>query len=282
MQSSILITRKDDLNRAPSLARSLLWTYKVEESTMKIPIVACAAAVALLASGTASAVGDVAYVSYTGGEPWGMPGNVNALNDVFGTGNWDRLYFPTAVGNGLWDYGFILMDGGDGADEEFVNFVNSNRADMENWVAGGGSLIINAARWYETYDFDLGFGITLHVGASDTGTADDTGHPIFDGPYGYTGDFFDGDSLAHDYVTGDGLTSLMTGDVGGSILAEKAYGSGHVIAGGLTLPFFGEHDLWTPNCAIMHRNLLDYGYAVPAPGALALLALAGCARRRRR
>lgn len=248
---------------------------------MKIPIGTCAVGALLLTTAAASAV-SVAYVSQTGGEPWGMYGNVNALNDVFGMGNWDRLDFPTAVGNGLWDYDMILMDGGDGADLEFVNFVNSYRPDMENWVYAGGSLIINAARWYETYDFDLGFGITLHDGDSDTGTALDLSHPIFDGPFGQTGDFFDGDYLAHDWLSGDGLTDLMRGDIGYPILAEKAYGAGHVIAGGLTLPFFGEHNLWTPNCAIMHRNLLDYAASVPAPGALTLLALAGCARRRRR
>jgi hypothetical protein len=249
---------------------------------MKIPMVVCATAVALLVSGTALAVGNVAYVSQTGGEPWGMPGNVNALNDVFGAGNWSRLDFPTAVGDGLWDYDFILLDGGDGANDQFTAFVNTYRTEMEDWVYAGGSLIINAARWSDGSDLDLGMGIIMHDGASDTGTADNTSHPIFDGPYGFTGDFFDGDSLAHDYITGDGLTSLMTGDIGYSILAEKQYGSGNVIAGGLTLPFFGEHDLWSANCDEFHRNLLAYGYSVPAPGALALLALAGCARRRRR
>jgi hypothetical protein len=249
---------------------------------MKIPMVACAAFAVLAISGTASAAGDVAYVSQTGGEPWGMSGNVHALNDVFGVGNWDRLDFPTAVGNGLWDYGFILLDGGDGATDQFTAFVNTYRADMEDWVSAGGSLIINAARWSDGSDLYLGMDITMHDGPSDTGTALDVTHPIFDGPFGYTGDFFEGDYLAHDWLSGDGFKELMRGDNGMPILVEKVYGGGNVIAGGLTLPFFGEHDLWSENCGPMHRNLLAYGYAVPAPGALALLALAGCARRRRR
>ncbi|MDY7109639.1 MAG: hypothetical protein SYC29_13475 [Planctomycetota bacterium] len=207
--------------------------------------------------------GSVAYVSGSSGEPWGMPGNVNALDDVFGPGAWTRLDFPTAVGNGLWSYDMIFMDGGDGTDAEFMAFVNANRADMENWVAAGGSLIINAGR-YDSSDLDLGFGMILHSGSSDTGTADNTSHPVYDGPWGFTGDFFDGDYLAHDYVTG--ATSLMTGDVGYPILAEKDYGAGHVVAGGLTLPFFGEHELWSDNCATFHRNLLAYAYSLAGGG----------------
>ncbi|UCD76137.1 MAG: hypothetical protein JSV91_04285 [Phycisphaerales bacterium] len=207
----------------------------------------------------------VAYVSEAGGEPWGYPGNLNALDDVFGPGNWDRLDFATAVGNGLWGYDLILMDGGNGATLEFIDFVNANRADMETWVNGGGWLIINAARWDDASDFDLGFGITLIDSGSSNGYAVDTSHPVYDGPFGTTGSDFSGSSLSHDYVTGAGLTSLMTGDHGFSILSEMNYGSGHVIAGGLTLPFFGEHDSWSPNCPIFHRNLLAYAGAGPNP-----------------
>ncbi|UCD74186.1 MAG: hypothetical protein JSV91_10390 [Phycisphaerales bacterium] len=252
---------------------------------MKMAIkVACAGAVAAAMSWTPLAVGDYAYVSGTGGEPWGMNGNVNAMNDVFGVGNWTRYDFPTAVGAGLWDNSFILMDGGDGATDEFDAFVNANRADMEAWVAAGGRLIIGRASWGGQNGLDLGFGVNIYNDmASDLGHAFDTSHPVYDGPYGFTGADFDGDYLAHDHLTGD-FTPLMYGDGGTDhvLLAEKAYGAGHAIFHGLTLPFFGEHDLWSPNCDEFHRNLLYYGYTVPGPGSLALLALAGVARRRRR
>jgi len=251
---------------------------------MKVPMVVSAAAVVLAAAwtSTALAAGSVAYVSQTGGEPWGMMGNVNALNDVFGAGGWDRLDFPTAVGNGLWDYDMIVMDGGDGATIQFIDFVNANRADMEAWTGAGGSLVIGAARWDDYSNFDLGFGITLIYQSGPDGWADDVTHPIFDGPWGATGDYFYGNSLYHDYITGGGLTSLMTGDNGQMILGEMAYGSGHVIAHGLTLPFFGESTGWSENCGTMHRNLFEYAARVPAPGALMLLGLAGLALRRRR
>lgn len=251
---------------------------------MKLAIkTVCACAVAAAMSWTPLAVGGFAYLSQAGGEPWGLNGNINAMDDVFGAGNWDRLDFPTAVGNGLWDHDFIFIDGGDGATLEFLDFVNANRADMENWVAAGGRLVIGAARWSNSDPFDLGFGVTLNDAGSELGYAFDTSHPVYDGPFGFAAGDFEGDSLAHDYLTGD-FTPLMYGESGESevLLAEKSYGSGHVIFHGLTLPFFGEDEAWSPNCGVFHRNLLFYGANVPAPGALALLALAGLARRRRR
>ncbi|MDY7110378.1 MAG: hypothetical protein SYC29_17250, partial [Planctomycetota bacterium] len=172
--------------------------------------------------------GTVAYVSGTGGEPWGQPGNVNALNDVFGTGNWDRLEFPSAVGNGLFEYDFIFIDGGDGADAEFTTFMNTYRADLETWVDRGGCLLLNAAR-YSGDVLDLGFGVALMQDYNFDGLAIDTSHPVFDGPFGFTGDTFAGDYLAHDSVAGDGITVLMKGEQGTAILAEQTYGDGHVV-----------------------------------------------------
>jgi len=212
------------------------------------------------AGAAAARAGGVAYVSQTGGEPWGVMGNVNALNDVFGVGNWTRLDFPTAVGNGLWGYDMIVLDGGDGATVEFIDFVNINRADMEAWTAAGGSLIIGAARWDDYSDFDLGFGMTLIYSGGLDGWADDVTHPVFDGPWGATGDYFYGSGLYHDHIAGAGFTSLMTGDNGQPILAERSFGAGHVIAHGLTLPFFGENSAWSDNCWTMHRNLFAYAH----------------------
>ncbi|MDY7109091.1 MAG: hypothetical protein SYC29_10700 [Planctomycetota bacterium] len=200
----------------------------------------------------------VAYVSWSGGEPFDEYGNVNALDDVFGPQQWKRLDFPTAVENELWEYDMIIMDGSAQGDHEFVEFVDDHRAEMESWVAAGGSLIINAARWYELDALDLGFGMVLRNGHSDDAIADDTSHPVCDGPYGTTGSFFEGGALAHDYITGEQLTSLLTGEVEYPVLAERYWGGGHVIAGGLTLPFFGEHELWSDNCAILHRNMLAH------------------------
>ncbi len=239
-----------------------------------------------LCLGTAAFANDVAYVSGSSGEPWGMPGNVNAMNDVFGAGNWDRLSFPSAVQQGVFNYKCLFLDGGDGADSEFNAFIDTNRATLEAWVAGGGKLLVNAARWGSSPTvLDLGFGITLDNNfPHDTSTAPNLAHPIFNGPWGATGNFFDGDFLSHDIVYGGGLTPLLYGsnDPSQVTLGEKAYGAGWVIAGGLTLPFFGEHPLWNPDTRIMHRNLLEYMCVVPEPASLSLLLIgaAGLLRRR--
>jgi hypothetical protein len=234
----------------------------------------------------AAASADVAYVSGSAGEPWGMPGNVNALNDVYGNGNWDRLDFPSAVDKGLFkSYDCIVLDGGDGADSEFNAFIEANRGSMEAFVNGGGRMLINAARWgADPVDLDVGFGVTLQYGPGySDGFAVDVNHAIFQGPFGATGDYFQGDGLSHDIVLGKDLTPLMYGGKGPDvILAEKSWGAGHVMVGGLTLPFFGEHGAWSANTKDFHRNLYTYFCKVPSPGAAGLLGLAGLAAARRR
>lgn len=221
--------------------------------------------------------GTVTYISYAA-EPWNMPGNVNALNDVFGVGGWEREFFASAAGNGVLTPGgtdFLFIDGGDGATSEFESFVNANRSGLESFVFGGGSLFINAGRWGGANPFDLGFGVNLNQGISFTGTAVDPGHAIFAGPFGTTGSSWTGTVLSHDYLSGAGLTNLILDDSNRSILAEKSYGSGHILFGGLTLPYFGEDDRWSAGTDSLHRNILSYAAdqaiaPVPIPGAAGL------------
>lgn len=237
-------------------------------------------ALVVLGVGAAASAQSVAYITGNA-EPWNQMGNVNALNDVYGIGNWDRTTF--AVPADTFSHDVVIMSGGDGATGEFETFINANRASMESFVSNGGVLVVGAARWGGTDGFDLGFGLSLNFGGDSTGTAVDVNHPVYDGPFGMTGANFAGNSLAHDTVSGAGLELLMMGDqTNGGILGEMSFGSGHVIAHGLTLAFFGENVGWSDNTDEFIRNLYSYAGTVPAPGALSLIALGGFVGLRRR
>jgi len=232
----------------------------------------------------------VAYIS-GGAEPWNQPGGVNGMNDVFGAGNWDRLDFGNAVGNGIFDggYDYLYIDGGDGQTGGWEGFINSYRSDLETYVSNGGNLFLNAARWGGTNNFDLGFGANLVFGTSNGGHAADGTDEVFNGPYGATGEDFTGSYFSHDYITGTGLNDIILDDLNRTILADMDYGSGHVMFGGLTLAFFGEHGAWSPTSGILRNNILDYGNnpgtaPVPEPSTIILLGsgLAGLAFWRRR
>ncbi len=90
----------------------------------------------------------IAYVT-GGGEPWGQRGGINAMDNVFGSGNWDRLTFSNAVNTGVFSggYDYLYIDGGASNTAGWQGFINANRASLEGFVADGGNLFLNAARW---------------------------------------------------------------------------------------------------------------------------------------
>jgi len=159
------------------------------------------------------------------------------MNEVFGAGNWDRLTFDNAVPSGIFTpghYQFLFFDGGDVATLPFEAFVNAQRSTLQSWVAAGGSLFLNAARWWDNNPFDLGFGATLNLGGSATGTAVDPSHPIFNA-LRPDRNLLDRLRVLPRYITGADLTTLIINSSGLSILSEREYGEGHVMLGGLTL-----------------------------------------------
>lgn len=214
-------------------------------------------------------------------EPWnyGAPTNITAMDMAFGTSNWSRMNFDSAISSGLLNNEYIYIDGGDGNTIEFQNFMNTNRTTLENWVSNGGSLFINAARWDDYNPFDMGFGCTLNYGASASAAAVNPGHTIFNGPNGSAGTSWTGSAFSHDYVTGSGLTALITGDDPSMVvLAEKAYGNGFVMLGGITTSYFHQP---SAEALALRANIFDYGYEkshptpIPAAAWLLLSGLAG-------
>ncbi len=246
-----------------------------------------AALAVILAAGSAAMAGDPVFIRSNVSDLWFQGGQVNAMNDVFGNGNWQDLRFETSNPQSVFDPSTkcIMMEGGNDQADELENYLNSNQALIEGWVQNGGHLIINAAP-NEGDGMNLGFGgISLNYPDSDSvGNAVNINHPVYNGPYGQAGASLIGSSWNHASVSGGGISAITTNSGNGNAnLAEKAFGSGHLIVGGLTLDFFYSHPSWTqPDSQIYLKNLISYNCTIPAPGSAALLGFAGLAAARRR
>ncbi len=202
------------------------------------------------------------YSNSTGGEPWFTTSNTTAMNTAFGAEgtDWFRGFFETV--NVAEVFGptscFVFMDGSDSHANELETFLATNIGAIEAWVSAGGKLLLNSAP-NEGDGMSFGFGGTSLVYAYYTGTANavDAGHPIFNGPYLPCGTSFSGSSFGHARITGTGLTNVMADAFAPSniVLAEKAWGSGWVMFGGMTTNNF--HSPAT-NAANLRANIMEY------------------------
>ena len=191
------------------------------------------------------------------GDPWNSQSNDQALNVAFGSDNWDKVSYASAISSGVFDpgrYDLVFVDGGDGQQYNFTNFVNANRGLLETWVGSGGSLFLNAARWDHPV-LSLGFGATLIGGSSTNANAVNLNHPILNGPQFPTGTSWSGNSFSHDYISGSGLTSIIVDQSLRPVLTEKAWGKGHVLFGGMTPPHFHSPQ---PHATNLRVNTLAY------------------------
>ena len=183
------------------------------------------------------------YVNSNSGQPWGTNTNINAMNTTFGAGAWNQGYFqsvnvatmlaPTTC--------LVFLEGGDSNANALSAFLGPNMVALQNWVFAGGNLIINSAP-NQGGNINYGFGgilLNYAVGPySNVGNAagGQAGHPIFNGPFLPCGIAFTGNWWCHGYVTGPGLTQLVTGTTPGSSLAEMPWGAGRVMFGSMTTP----------------------------------------------
>jgi hypothetical protein len=201
----------------------------------------------------------VAYLRSTAGLPWASPVNEAILTEVFGT-NWEDLRYETVTNIGaLFSTAkrFIFMEGGDIDANEMGLFLSNNLVIISNWVSAGGSLLVNTAP-NEGGNINFGFGALLtYPDSCSTAQAVFPAHPIFNGPYVPVGTNFTGSAFGHATVSGPGLTPLITDAFTGHFeLAERTYGAGHLMFGGMTLPIF---HLPQPQGSNLLANILVYG-----------------------
>lgn len=224
----------------------------------KVTRVGMLAVATLLAVGEGTAQAEPTYLRANVGAPWGSTSNEEAMDLVFGVGGWVDERFETVDVGVLFSgaTGFIYMDGSDSGALELNDFLLANQAELEAWVTGGGTLILNSAP-NEGGDMDWGFGgVLLSNGVfGDTGTASDPAHPIWAGPFLPASTDFSGNSFSHAAVSGPGLVPLLESLTGSVAAAELNFGNGVVIFGGLTTSNF-----WDPQPDGLHirANMIAY------------------------
>jgi hypothetical protein len=243
----------------------------------------CAALAIAAAAGSASAQ-NTYYIRSVNGDAWGCGGNQAAMDVAFGPGNWGTLSYETLnVGQTFSDdTSCVYIDGGNGNATSFKNFFATNPTAIENWVAGGGSIFINAAGWYES-QINVGFQNTIINGNTYDNVfhVPDAGGPIAAGPFQPAGQNYTGNYASHGFISGGpGLTTLGENGAGQASLVDFFWGGGHVVVGALTDP-----QCWwqpQPNAINVRANMLNYMCRIPAPGSVALLGVGGLVALRRR
>lgn len=204
------------------------------------------------------AFADAYYIRSQSGSPWGQSNYEEDMDAVFGVGSWVAARYETVNINNLFSStnSFIYMEGSDRNANALEAFITTNKTQMESWVYSGGTLFINAAP-NQGDGMDLGFGIELiYPDFSGTSTSVDPSHPIFNGPYGVTGNTFYGNSFGHATVTGSGLNPLIVDNSHGRyVLAEKPYGRGVTFFGGMTSRYYHTPK---PEVTYLHQNIRDY------------------------
>lgn len=198
--------------------------------------------------------GDKYYITNTA--PWGQPDNVNAMDAVFGVGGWIQANFG-ALAASIFVPGtqFVFIDGSDANAIAMNGFITANITLIENWVNAGGRLFMNSAP-NQGGNMNWGFGgVTLdYNGGQGTANAMIPGHPIFIGPFVPITTAYTGSNFSHARIIGGGTTSLLEG-FGDVELSSKPWGSGLVMFGGMTTPFY---HLPLAEAQNLRKNIISY------------------------
>lgn len=206
-------------------------------------------------------------------QPWGRYDNFQAMETVFGAGNWDTQYLENADVVTLFtpNNKVIFMDGSQYAGPAMYNFLVNYQAGLENWVAAGGALFINSCPVNTQTFIDFGFdGVAFQCQVSGyQGIVQEPGHPVFNGPFTPANGNFSGSYFAEfQYGSFSGNVGLPLIIGNGVALSEKTWGNGKVYFGAILPPSL---DAPQPNIVNLWRNILadlnalcNSGVIVPA------------------
>jgi|SRR5579859_3812891 len=233
-------------------------------------------------SGAAHAAGGNVLVEDVG-KTWGFNESAN-MTDVFGA-NFSEVSYAGLDATSLFSAGnsFVMLEGGNSSTQELADFLAANSSTVTDWVANGGHLLLQSASNQGVSISGIGPGaLNAPPPFSGCGTLTAAGSAAF--TFAVTPTNQCGGYLAHDTVSGSGLTDFMDGDGGnGPIIAGAALGSGYVMYSGLTTSNFHESGNGLTDDVIAYTA--GAGGAVPEPAAWALMlsgfGLAGAALRRR-
>jgi PKD repeat protein len=195
-------------------------------------------------------------------DPWGMTHNQTAFNAIFGSGNWTQGDYSTSATTIFSNANcFVMLEGGE-SNSNFPAFMVTNQTLIENWVAAGGKLYIQAAPNYTVSGntIPLGFSgssLTTWQFNNDVTLTTAGISTIGAGPITSTATSYTGNSFGHSVVIGTGLTNLIEGiSVSGSVvLAFKNWGSGSVYISGSTAPPFQNPN---PQSFNLLNNIIAY------------------------
>jgi len=182
---------------------------------------------------------DTYYLRSNTQNPWGSTTNQDAMNLAFGAGNWTEVFFETVNPAVLFasPTRFVFMEGSDTSANALNSFLIANLTTIENWVASGNHLLINAAP-NEGGNINFGFGgsILIYPSFSSNVNVVDTNHPAFLGPNLPVSAAMSGGSYGHASISGTGFTDVLVDGSNPAIfpLRQKDWGNGLVMMGGMT------------------------------------------------
>lgn len=160
--------------------------------------------------------------------------NETGMNSAFGAGNWTK---SNGFNMGLFTGAtMVFLDGSEYSANELSSFIAANKTSIQDYVANGGHLFLNAAP-RQGGSFDMGFGVTLNYSLgrefiSPYGTITAAGIAAGLSAGGIVTNFSDGDfGLAA--VSGP-ISNLIEGGAG-TIFGAMNYGDGFVAFGGQSL-----------------------------------------------